>query len=266
MKNKTMQFPADAFNDALLSCRETLDEFRVERTGYSARIVSERGTWMFTNDRVNPKLFTILRKLREEISAKGIPSTQYDQPTYNNFDGIRTRPTLPPEAWSVDLSSAYAHALFHLGLISPELFHQLKELDKVERLRVVGMLATTKTHFRYVKGRPVSMHIEQAETRGAFFAACDVVGYLMEVASTAPGFLFFWVDGIYYDRPAPEVVDFFEGEGFPCKVERVSNLTWSANRKFLLYDKDGERKFLAVPSPRMPAPAWIENILNTPTT
>jgi hypothetical protein len=74
------------------------------------------------------------------------------------------------------------------------------------------------------------------------------------------------VDGAFFDRPVPEVSEFFTAQGFPCKVERIENLRWSKSRKFILYHKDGEQKYLTVPGPKTPSPEWIQKLLNTPNT
>lgn len=265
MKTKTLLFPASAFLEALELAKEQNQRFQVERTGYTAKIITEGGSWMFAEGLINPRLFALLRKLRAEVSEHDLPNIGPESAVYHQFSAIKSRKELPPKAWSVDLTSAYLNALRHLDLISRNLFAELSELPKGDRLRVVGMLATTKTRFQYQEGRPVKMSQEPSPTRGAFFAACRAVGELMSEVCTHPAFLFFWVDGAYFDREVPDVVEFFEGRGYPCKVETLEKLRWSKNRKFLFYLKNGEQKYLPVPSPKMPAPAWIENLLNNPT-
>ena len=264
-RTKTLLFPAKGFLEALELAKEQHERFLVERTGYTAKIVSEAGSWMFADELINPRLFSLLRKLRKEVSSHKLPNIGPESAVYHNFTPIKLRRELPAKAWSVDLTSAYLNALLQMDLITGNLFAELSELPKGERLRVVGMLATTKTRFQYQEGRPVEMSQEISPTRGAFFAACRAVGELMEEVCQHPAFLFFWVDGAYFDREVPEVVEYFNRMGYPCKVEQLDKLRWSKNKKFLFYLKDGKEKYLPVPSPKMPAPAWIENLLNNPT-
>lgn len=265
-KPKTIQFRGASFADALELFKLQSDEFRIERTGYTAKVILPDGSrYLFADTAIRPHLFPIAKKLREEVSEKGVPEVKADAPRYYSFTEANKRRELPRTAYCVDLTSAYVYALKYLDLITPETFGRLCELKKPERLRVVGMLATTKTMIEYQRGTVSEIHQQHSPTRGAFFAACEVVGDLMEATRNAPGHLFYWVDGVFFDRPSPLVEEYFIAEGFPCKVEHVTDLHWSSSRRFMFYQKDGVKKYLSVPGERTPNPAWIAELLDNPT-
>jgi hypothetical protein len=264
---KTLTFHGATFADALETFRDIYPRFTVTRTGYTAKVqIHNGGKFLFAEGRVNPTLFPLANKLKAEVLKRGVPTVDRSGIRYFSFNKAQAHQELPRSAYCVDLSSAYVHALRHRKLITGATFNRLLKLPKEERLRVVGMLATTKTRIEYHGGKVTEVKTEQSPTAGAFFAACETTGEIMSMIEEHPAFLFFWVDGAFFDRPVPEVSEFFTAQGFPCKVERIENLRWSKSRKFILYHKDGEQKYLTVPGPKTPSPEWIQKLLNTPNT
>ena len=265
MKTKTLTFSGSGtFEKALEYFKATLPAFTVERTGYTAKLIDhEDQRYLFAEDEVKPRLFPIAKRLKEEVTANGVPEVDEASIRYFGFRRAKQLDNLPAVAHCVDLSSAYAYALLHRKLISPETLDALCKLPKGDRLRVIGMLATTKTVFTYERGTVTKVEVRHSPTRAAFFGACETVGRIMEQVTDHPAHLFYWVDGAYFDRPVPEVSEYFTGQGFPCKEETVTNLRWSKSRRILFYEKDGTRKYLGVPGDRKPSPKWIETLLNT---
>ena len=266
--SKTVTFRGSSFIDALEFFRDTERDFTVERTGYTAKLTTGDGRkYLFTDSPIRPSLFPLTRRMRDEVKAAGVPVIEEKQVEYFSFRNAMKRKDLPRVAWSIDLSSAYAYALHGRRLVTDATFTELLALPKDERLRVVGMLATTKAVIRYEGGKVAALDTFKSETRGAFFACCEDVGAIMKDVEGAPGHLFFWVDGAFFDRPAPEVVDYFEAQGFPAKTEKVTDLKWSDSRRFLFFTKDGKRKYLSVPREKQPSAAWIAELLGKqPTT
>lgn len=264
MKTRTITFTGSgSFGDALALFKEMHPRFVVERTGYTAKFKLPDGQrYMFAEQPMRPSLFPIARKLKEEVVERGIPQVDESAVRYFGFARIRALPEPPARAWCVDLSSAYAYALKKRGLLSDELFDKINALPKLDRLRVIGMLATTKTVLDYANGEVLSVDTKASDTRPAFFAACETVGRLMQDVEGHPAHLFYWVDGAFFDRPVPEVKEYFEEQGFPCKVEEITDLRWSRKRGFLFYRKDGALKYLSLPSGKKPNPAWIAALLN----
>jgi hypothetical protein len=260
---KTIQMRSSTAADALEFFRDTEASFEVIATGYTSKVILPDGRkFLFSDGGVRPHLFPVAKALKEEVLKSGVPEVNEKGIHYYSFGGLKGTP--PARAWCVDLSSAYTFALHLLGLISRETLDKLTELDKVERLRVVGMLATTKTRIKYEGGRTTEVEVELSETRGAFFAACMHVSEVMQQASKHPGFLFYWVDGIFFDRDVPEVTEYFTQCGYPSKVEHVEKLRLSPSRKHLFFEKDGVKKYLSIPRGRQPSPEWMQELLNKP--
>ena len=259
-KTKTKrQLRGRNFQDALSAFRDMGIPFEVVRTGYTATVILSDGRrFLFSEGKEGPnvKLFSTFQLLRKSIKEAGIPPMP-ERINYYHLDKLRKCSTLPQEAWCYDLTAAYPHALYHMGLIDETMLRRLMSLPKAERLRVVGMLATKKTHIHYDGQEVVDNYTSENDTAPAFFAVCHQVGDLMMELVDHPSFLFFWVDGAYFDKRHPEVIDHFAACGYPCKEEVITDLKWSATKRYLFYRKESERKYLCLPQERKPAPQWI---------
>lgn len=248
-------------SDALEFFRDTESTFTVVATGYTSKVILPDGRrFLFADNAIRPHLFPIARALKEEVLPK-VPEVDEKSIAYYSFGGIE-RATLPVSAWCVDLSSAYTFALFNLGLIAETTLRTLTALEKDERLRVVGMLATTKTTISYQHGHTIDVSVEHSPTRGAFFSACAEVARLMQEASKHPDFLFYWVDGIFFGKEVPEVPEYFTQSGYPSKIETVSSLRLSPSGKHLFFEKEGKRKYMSIPKGRQKSPEWMQQLLN----
>lgn len=244
--------------------------FTLVRTGYTASLHANDADGReikhhFSEGGGNPSTFGIARRLAEMVTAAGVPAIDRT-PSYFDLSGVKERKELPPVCWCIDLTSAYVQALFNLRLIDAAMFQELQRLPKADRLRVVGMLATAKTYFYYSGERLIGDETKYADTRGAFLAACNLIGDTMDEVKDWPGYMLYWVDGVFFDREAPEVADHFAAQGLPCKVERLTGVHWSPSKRFLFFSKEGERKYLTMPAGRKPAPQWIAKLLSQPCT
>jgi hypothetical protein len=261
---KTTTLNADSFRDALEYFRDTEQRFTIERTGYTAAIKTEKGKkYLFTDAPVKLRLFGLFQRLKKEVSGKQLPEVNRAGVKYYSFKDAMKYEELPKAAHSIDISSAYVTALFNAGVISEAMNKELRELPKADRLKVVGMLATTKTVIHYDRGNVTEVFTERSPTSNVFFYACDQVGQAMETVRNIDGHLFYWVDGAFFERNEEQVAEHFRALGYATKIEAVTDLKFSPTRKHLFYTKDGERKYLAIPHKREAAP-WIVNLVNQP--
>lgn len=262
----TIQLQGTApFAEALEYFKEVEPRFTVERTGYTAAVKLPTGEkYLFAETPVKLSLFGIFSRLKAQVRRAGVPEVEEGSVNYFDLSRVK-RETLPSQAVSVDLTSAYTYALKNLSLIDEKLFSDLCKLPKQDRLKVVGMLATTKTVLHYADGKVTSATTTKSETRGAFFATCKVVGELMQAVSAHPRYLMFWVDGAFFDGEPEGVKEYFEREGYPAKLERITDIRLSDSGKVLFYTKDGTRKYLCIPK-KTPSAKWIEDLLNKPQT
>lgn len=259
----TVTMKGGAFLPALRHFKESEEAFTVERTNYAAKVILMSGRrFLFTDTPVRPSLFPLVKRMKDEVRKAGVPSVDPREVAYFSFVNVMRKERLPARAWSIDMSSAYAHALHRRGLVTDATFADILALKKDERLRVVGMLATVRSIMSYRRGRITSLRQEESDTRGAFFACCYDVGEVMKAVERFPGHLFFWVDGAFSDRPCERTVEYFRKHGYPCKVEEVTDLAWSESRRHLYFTKNGERKYLSPPGEKHPAAAWILRYLD----
>ena len=269
LKSKTLKLRGNNVGAIIEQMRRTRRPFVVCRTGYTTTIQegkrwNERSKYdaryYFAEEAVNTRTFAAFNALKRDAIAAGGLSLPPADPVYYNFSGLVA--PLPSVAYSVDLTSAYAQALYNLGLCTTKTLGLLRSLPKVDRLRAVGMLATARSFVHFDGTRVTRAYVTHSETRNIFLVACEEVGRVMGYAVEIPGFLCFWVDGAFFRHEATEVADTFEGMGYPCKIERLDGMRLSSSKRFLFFGKDGERKYLTLPQGKRPAPQWINDLLN----
>ncbi len=221
-------------------------EATVTRTGYTVTVETPGRRYLFADKATTMRCFGAAAKLKGDVLASTFDPGNYRPKSvkYHDFaDGIA------PECWCVDIRSAYPTALLKLGAITMPTYKALSALDKLDRLKAVGMLASRKFVQRFERGALVSMNVEEAPTAPYFYAACHEVGEVMTaVKHSTPGFLLFWVDGVFIDTPDPApVADTLAAMGYATSVERVTGMRRSLDGRYLHYTKGNERTYLCLP-------------------
>lgn len=154
---------------------------------------------------------------------------------------------------SFDVNMAYYNAAYNLGIIGDEFYRECQDLDKPDRLMLIGCLATKKRHSVYVSGhlvaRPYSVYNE--ELRSAWFNIVANVNECLESFANAAGnrFLFYWVDGIYligkeedYDGIKADIKQKFK---LDFKTEPINQIAMQLDKKgnqiLAVYKKELEK-------------------------
>lgn len=207
MKSKkfllTQRNEAEIITDLI---REKID-FDVLATNYTTEIklIDSGHSYFFSaNSRLNFKLFGTLSKLKKETANIIIPDSAEGKISYyslnkNNFKPRNGAGTYK-KVFNIDITAAYATVLKNKKYISTELFNTIMKLPKMDRLAIVGMLATKKVIYEIRNGKEKSARIETDEQRRKiFFEASKVIDEILFLCRQAAenSFLFFWVDGIY---------------------------------------------------------------------
>lgn len=217
----------------------------VSRTNYTVTIRTPNRTYFLADAATSQKCFRAYAKVKRDVLESGIvpPPIRTGAVKYYRFSEH-----MPTDAWSVDIKQAYPSALYDLGYITADTREHLRQrLTKPERLKCVGMLASRKFIQTFEGGRLRLSEMEEAETRPVFFHVCERIGSLMEAlhADVAP-LLSYWVDGALVGDPEP-YVKYLDALGYDSTVERVENIHYTRNGKYLFYTKGGKTTYLCVP-------------------
>lgn len=220
----------------------------IRRTNYSLKIETERRNYLFSNGSTSGKAaFIAHNKIVSDIKKSGLatPNVTSRHVKYWWFDRVSS---YPRDFYSVDINAAYPTALYKAGAITIKTYeYLLTKVDKIDRLRSVGMLATQKGVYHYEDGDLVKFEVDTSDLSGWFFLCCVMVGEVMDACRRRfkDKFLHFWVDGIaVVDDPWP-ILLYIEWLGYQSKVEVIKNCRVRDN--WLVYDKDGKKKYLHLP-------------------
>lgn len=216
------------------------------RTGYTVTVETERRRYLFSDKATSTKCFGAAATLRRDVLESGIDPGAHRPATIPYHDIAEH---VAPECWCVDIRAAYPTALLNMGAIRSATFDKLAKMDKLDRLKAVGMLASRKFIQEWTDARLERTYLDESPAAPYFYAACQAVGDVMGyVKHNTEGFMLYWVDGVFVDVPDPaHVADTLHGMGFPTTTERVTGLRRSFDRRYYHYTKGGKSTYLCVP-------------------
>ena len=217
------------------------------RTNYSLKVVTERRNYLFSNLTSSKKAFTGYNKILKDIKNSGLTT-----PDVNSQDvkywWFQDKESYPSDFYSVDINSAYPTCLRNVGAITEETYTYLQtKIPKIDRLKCVGMLATTKGVFHYEDGELVDFEVDKSDTSGWFFMCCMITGEIMDLCRERykDQVLHYWVDGIALRGDPTDCLMYIEYLGYQSKLETINNCRIKDN--WLIYLKDGKKKYLHLP-------------------
>jgi hypothetical protein len=199
--------PTDNFFQYIETLKKKKKTFKVAITGYTTIIECENYKYYFTKSINGKSIFNLYNKLIKEIKDrtgdKIIERNKINYYKVSNYliDLPFNEPIELPEVFNIDISGAYPQTLLNLNLCSQKLYSELMELDKIARLKIIGMIACSKSIYYYVNGNCESDEIKvNQNNRNLFFNIVNNVGECINKCSEAvkDDFLFYWVDGIYF--------------------------------------------------------------------
>lgn len=189
---------------------------------------------MFTDKKMNPRIFHIVRELKKEsedfLNSNKLFTTMEERGGIRYYNYSKDLPDKLNEFYYVDISAAYITSLLNHNIISEYMFDKINSLDKKDRLIVLGMLAYEPYILTYENGErkftinengekiiepPIRQYNRYAPV---FYLACQYIQVLMEKITEAikekrpyfyrdssnlkSNYLFYWVDGIFFQDPA----------------------------------------------------------------
>lgn len=249
-------------------------DFKVSKTSNTTKveILDELGSvelkYFFSIETFSMKYLHYIKKIRDEITGnidkiKGVKAG--DQLLNIKYHAFSERLRVKHEGFTLkhyknvaeaDITKAYYQAARNLGLISEDFYKECLLLPKLERLRLLGTIATQKFITVYKKGKRKDMQIKiDKDLRRAWFIICDHVADVMTEISEMLGtsFLFYWVDGIFFTdtaRARQMIRKAGEKFSFEWKFIQVEEMT-AINKEGvveILLIKNGEKKVFYPPA------------------
>jgi hypothetical protein len=226
--------------------------FEVQHGTYTTTIVTEEKKVKYMMNKYNNRVFACAKIIKRDVlkspKAQEIMADKFFKINYgfsNLVESYQAKRVL-----NIDISSAYASCLYNNKLITEATYQRISTLPKVERLPVVGMLATSYTKFIYDKGECIDVKVHRAETANVFFYLIDEINYIMQEIRHLLGnyFIFYWVDGVFFSEETPkstikEVEHFLLELGYRYKYEAVRDFSIDSTKKSLIIKMNKNNEF-----------------------
>ena len=226
--------------------------FDVLATNYTTEIklIDTGHSYFFSaNSKLNFKLFGTLSTLKKETANVTIAEDNEKNISYysinkNNFKAANNKGSYK-EVFNIDITAAYVTVLKNKNYISEALYTKILKLPKMDRLAIVGMLATKKVIYEIRDGKEKSARIEtDKERRKIFFEASKVIDEILFECREAAGksFLFFWVDGIYLkDKAAHDKIkSILAANKLNYKEQVLTNFNYEVDSEVLTIHYENE--------------------------
>lgn len=229
-------------------------DFETSQTTYTAKISryykGKEMSEFFYDDRLSKNaLFTMLsvkKQIKENlhrvpmISPGGIKYCVYNYPKLIPGNVIE-------DVYEVDINSAYLFAAHKLQLIDEKLFSRMQKINKIDRLKCLGSIATRNVVQVYSKGRITDTHIKTNEDmrRAWFYIVRTIDQILYKFACDYDNFLFYYVDGIYVEgeENVKDIFQQLENFGYNCKMKCDLVLQVGSRGDILVNEPDAEPRF-----------------------
>jgi hypothetical protein len=226
--------------------------FEVQHGTYTTTIITEEKKVKYMMNKYNNRVFACAKIIKRDVlkssKAQEIMADKFFKINYgfsNLVESYQAKRVL-----NIDISSAYASCLYNNKLITEATYQRISTLPKVERLPVVGMLATSYTKFIYDKGECIDVKVHRAETANVFFYLIDEINYIMQEIRHLLGnhFIFYWVDGVFFSEETPkstikEVEHFLLELGYRYKYEAVRDFSIDSTKKSLIIKMNKNNEF-----------------------
>lgn len=235
--------------------------FTVKSTNYTTEVIFTNYSYLFSgSNKPNYKLFGTLAQLKSQVKNIRLPDTQEGKISYYQLDlkNFNTKNNFIPTIYNIDIKAAYATALLNKKYIDAVLYNKIMTLPKLDRLAIVGMLATKKNIYEFKDGEEINYFTEfwdgTGEARKIFFEASKIVDELLiDCRKIAGGdFLFFWVDGIYLKtgNKINEICEHLTAAGFKFSKGIYTDFKYKVKENILnvtYINEDAEEKVFNLP-------------------
>lgn len=259
MKNK-YNLDTEIINNCINFAKISGFDFTVTLSNYTAKIeCKENGNLNFDFIKEEKPFYFFahyreLKKQVEEYLKNNVINLPHE---IRYFDINKKKDFYRKQIFNIDLSSAYINVLLNERIINKELFNKLEMLPKLDRLGVVGMLASRKNVYYYSNGEIQDIEIIENKVLADVFYFCVNKTYLImqDLKNIIrDSFIFSWVDGIYFDdeNKIKLCEDYLIKNNYPYKVEILTKFIYQTlnNNAVLEYYKENKLKKFSIPIQR----------------
>lgn len=237
----------ESFLEPLINDKKT---FTWQQTNTSSiiDIPSDKVQYNIIDTLTRKEVFFIHSKIKSDIKNSNIiiddiPKENINYYSITNRLGLNTK---IENIFCIDIKSAYPSALLNEKIITQNTFDDLQKLEKLERLKTIGMLASKKTILYYVDGLLNDYDLKTSEYSNFFFFTQYVIGEIMtEIERELNNdFLFFWIDGIYFknENNINKVTSILERLNYKYSIEKLEYIILKKNEKINVFLKPENKK------------------------
>jgi hypothetical protein len=232
-------------------------DFELILSNYTAKIDCKQNAALniqFIKEEKPFYFFAMFKELKKQVETYLLNNTILLPNEVRYYDVIQKKDFYRKEIFNIDLSSAYINVLFNEKIIDKELFNKLEKLPKLDRLGVVGMLASKKNVYYYKNGELQDVEIIENKILSDVFYFCVVKTFLImqDLKNIIySSFIFSWVDGIYFDDKTKikQCEDYLIKNNYPYKIEILNNFIYTRvdENAVIEYLKEGKTKRFSLP-------------------
>jgi len=234
-------------NDVEKNVKSLITEHKnliVESTTYTTKVKLNSGVnYLFAESGTSKNTFIAHNKIKSDLKQGDFKPFEVKKGI--NYFGFRENLSGLKDMVCIDINCAYPTELKKQNFISQTTFEYLtKRIEKIDRLRSLGMLATNKTIQEIENARLVNLYNQENPTACVFFSVSHAVGEILNFLFYAyPDYVYFyWVDGIFINPVLIDTVcEFFDQNLFTFKIEPVEN--FQVKKTCLMFDKWHVDKF-----------------------
>lgn len=190
----------DLFDGYKKACIMMKKPFTITMSNYTAKINSEFINYNSMEEEKSKNFFVASAMVKRDVKDKPVPTIDKSEIRYFAFN-VDENLNLD-NIYGIDLKNAYATILEKEGFISKKTLFYINQLDKLDRLGALGMLAGKKIIINYdEKGVPIGNPIfKTKDTENYFYFAVKRTSEIMNEMRKMIGidYLFTWVDCIYF--------------------------------------------------------------------
>jgi hypothetical protein len=257
-KTKTVHMighDSDDFENRLVNGKK---DFTLRFSNYTTIIETNGYKYLFSNSNEQKESFAFFhanKKIANDVK-KAPYIDKINERDLIYFDSGKDLPNglKLRNAYNVDIKSAYIRTAFLYSFISKETFEHCMKLEKSDRLKAFGMLATNYTCFDFKGGKVVNVYSKKDDNnRNYFFAVVKGVSEIMQKIKNelSDDFLFYWVDGIYFKtkKSANIATELFKENGYETSFDCLKNFSLLADdfRYNIQFGKKDDKKVFTVP-------------------
>jgi hypothetical protein len=259
MKNK-YQLSTENVNNCVNYAKISGYNFQLILSNYTAKIVCDENPALnvdFIKEEKPFYFFSLYNELKKQCEIY-LNTHEINLPeNIRYFDVAKKRDFYRATIYNIDLTSAYLNILYLNKIINKDLFNKLSNLPKLDRLGIVGMLASKKNVYYYENGEIAEIEIQENKYLSDIFYYCVNTTYLIMQDLKRiifSSFIFSWVDGIYFDDPEKIILceNYLNENKLPYKVEKLEKFVFQTvdNNSIIEYYKDNKLKKFNIPIER----------------